>query len=680
MPNLKKPLLAATLGLTLISGQTFAQTHQDYGAEFFEQFAPRTALDMIGRVPGFQLDEGDFKRGLGQGGANVLINGERLTGKNDVGGQLGRIVAANVIRIEILDGASLDIPGLSGQVANIITKSSGRTGTWSWAPEFRENQIGNFNHVHVTISGEWKALSYSAELRNESRRNGNQGPETLTFADGTLFEVRDEIARFNADTPGAILDLTWKPLPEHVGNLNLEYNQFNFNGSEISDRRAITADGDNLQTQFSNAEDEWNAQIGVDYEFPLGPGKLKTIGYYRMEHSPTINRFDVFELTGEQSSGSRFSRVADEGEAIARSEYSWSPREGRDWQLGVEGAFNFLDIEAGLLVFDENDFIEEALDGATSRVEERRAETTVTHSRALSPKWDIQASLGAEYSELSQTGGLAGGLRREFFRPKGFVSATYKPADNLSIRTRLEREVGQLNFFDFISSVDVRDDLGSTGNVNLVPDQSWLGSVEFDRDFGQGNTFKVRFYGALISDLLDRIPIGLDGDAVGNIDNARRYGFDIDATLKGDKWGWKGTQLDLEFDLRDSDVDDPLTSIGRRLNNDKTSFWRVNFRHDIPDTDWAYGIEANQFVNAPVFRLNTINDFHFDGPWGVAFLEHKDVFGMKVVLSLRNLFNGSDDFERQIFTDRRDQGVLDFTEFSSRTFGQFVNIEFSGTF
>ncbi len=676
MLNLKKPLLAVTLGLTLISAEVMAQTKQNFEADFFEQFAPRTALDMVSRVPGFQLDSSDFKRGLGQGGANVLINGERVTGKTDVGSQLNRIVAANVTRIEILDGAALDIPGLSGQVANIVTKNSGISGTWSWAPEFRENQVGNLTHIHFTISGERGNLSYAVELRNESQRNGHEGRETLTFADGTLFELRDEIARFYADNPGAIWDLTWKPLPNHVGNLNLEYNQFNFNGAELSDRRAITVDGNDLQTQFSNAEDEWNAQIGADYEFPLGAGKFKTIGFYRMEHSPTINRFDVFELTGVQSSGSRFFRVADEGEAIARTEYSWSPSEGRDWQLGVEGAFNFLDIESDLLVFDGDAFVEEALDGATSRVEEQRVEATLTHSRALSSRFDVQTSIGAEYSEISQTGGLA----RSFFRPKGFVAATYKPTENLSIRTKVEREVGQLSFFDFISSVDIQNDLGSTGNINLVPDQSWLGSIEFDRDFGNGNTFKIKFYGALISDLVDRIPIGLDGDAVGNIDKAQRYGFDIDATLKGDKWGWKGTQLDLEFDLRDSDVTDPLTSIGRRLNNDKTSFWRASFRHDIPDTDWAYGISAEQFVASPTFRLNTINDFDFNGPWGSAFIEHKDVLGMKVVVSLRNLFDGTDDFKRQFFTDRRDQGVLGFTESRSRSFGRFVNIEFSGTF
>ncbi len=689
------PMMAAAQDAAVASSNAQDRVFE---AAFFENYAPTTALDMISRVPGFQLDGGDFKRGLGQGGANVLINGERLTGKNEVGGQLSRIAAANVVRIEIVDGASLDIPGLSGDVANITTKTTGVSGTWSWAPQFRKRQKANWGHFHLTVSGETGDLSYSAELRQESQRNGHWGPETLTAADGTLFETRDENARYYSEVPGATLDLNWKPKEDHVGNLNLEYNQFNFNGSEISDRRAVTSRGEDLQTQFSNAEDEWNAKIGADYEFPFLSGKLKTIGYYRAEHSPTVSRFDVFELNGTQTSGSRFFQTADEGEAIGRVEYSWAPQEGRDWQFGVEGAFNFLNIEQDLLLYDGQDFVDEPLMSDT-RVEEQRAEATLTHSRPLSPKWDIQASLGVEYSEISQTGDAvsdpSGEVVRDFIRPKGFLAATYKPNDDLSIRFRAEREVGQLSFFDFISSVDVRDDLGNAGNVNLVPSQSWLGSVEFDRDFGNGNTFKVKFYGAQITDLVDRIPVEIPidtdddgepddiefGDAVGNIDStAYRYGFDANATIKGDKWGWKGTQLDLRFDWRDSSVDDPLTLRSRRLNNDKETYWSAQFRHDIPNSDWAYGFFTDQFVNAPAFRLNTINDFHFDGPWGSAFIEHKDVLGMKVKLELLNLFDASDDFERQIFTDRRDVGELDFIESNSRKFDRFINIEFSGTF
>ncbi|RZV40318.1 MAG: hypothetical protein EX271_10125 [Acidimicrobiales bacterium] len=642
-----------------------------YEPAFFTAYAPRTAFDMIGRIPGFQLQDADNKRGLGQGGANILINKKRLSGKTDARDQLGRITAANVVRIEILEGASLNIPGLTGQVANIVTKNKGVTGTWEWRPEWRENLQADLLDGQVSVSGETGNLAYSATLKNESFRNGNFGPESLYTPDGVVFERRDEVQTSNGDNPGASLDLTWTPKPDHVGNLNLEYNQFNFNSRETSKRSGLLPRGEDLETLFSRAEDEWNFEAGGDYELPVGPGKLKMIGYYAFERSPSISRFDIFDPVLGQTEGIRFFRDADEAETIARTEYSWTPSQGRDWQFSLEGAFNYLDIDSRL---EELNITPDPAE--LDRVEEKRAEATITHTRTISPQWDVQASVGGEYSEISQ----AGGLTRDFYRPKGFISTTYKPDDSFSIRTKIEREVGQLNFFDFISSVSVQDDFDQAGNANLVPEQSWIGEMEFGKDFCQGNTFKARFYGELISDLVDRIPIGLDGDAVGNIDSATRYGVDFTATIKGERWGLDGMQLDLGLDLRTSSVDDPLLGFSRRLNDDKIYYWQIDFRHDIPSTEWAYGFYADQFHESEVYRLETIQQFNFPVPFSIIYIEHKDVFGLKVRADVRNLFGSSDDFTRTVYTDRRDLGVVDFIEDRSRPFGSFVRVTVSGTF
>ncbi len=650
-----------------------------FDAAYFAAFSPNTALEMISRIPSFTIAFAENKRGLGQGGANVLINGKRITGKTDAGSQLGRIAAENVVHIEILDGASLDIPGLSGQVANVVTKTSGLTGTWSWEPEFRRRQDFTDGHFHLTLSGELSNWSYSAEVRQESRRNGNWGRETITQADGTLIETRDERLSRVIDIPGVIIDLTWKPDNERIANFNLEYNKFNFSGTEISARNAVTSAGTTLDSVFSRAEDETNGSISADYEFPFAAGKLKTIGYYRFEESPVRTIFNIFDRFGaqEQIDGSRFTQQADESEAILRTEYSWKKNENQDWQAGIEAAFNVLDITAELEILDAaGNFIQEILTGANSRVEEQRAEVTLTHTRTLSEKLDLQFSLGGEYSELIQTGGL----QREFTRPKGFIASTYKPDKSLSIRAKIEREVGQLNFFDFISSVNINEDQSTTGNVNLIPSQSWRGELEFDKDFGQGNKLIVTLYGSQISDLVDRIPIGVDGDAVGNIDSASQYGVETNLSILGDQWGWNGTELKIGAEYTNSDVTDPLTGASRRLNGDQISFWEVEFRHDIPESLWAYGFFLEQRKQAPVFRIDSIRQFNFDGPFSSAFIEHKNFFGMKINASVRNIFSGTDDFSQRIFTDRRDLGVLDFTEARSRNIDPFFNVKISGTF
>ena len=381
-------------------------------------------------------------------------------------------------------------------------------------------------------------------------------------------------------------------------------------------------------------------------------------------------------MDGQQQDGSIFDRLADESESIARAEYSWAPVEGRDWTFGLEGAFNVLDIESNLQIFENGVFAEEALDGATNRVEERRAETTLTHSRALSTKWDLQLSAGVEYSKLEVVGERSDG----FIRPKGYARATYKPKDGTSIRLDIERRVGQLSFFDFIASVDVVDNIDQVANVDLVPEQDWRGGLEYDRDFGKGFTVNINPYVRFISDLVDRIPIGDDGDAVGNIDKALLYGIDLNTSIKGDRWGWDGTQFDLDIQWRDSRVDDPVTLNPRQISRDRKTFWHARIRHDIPNSEWAYGGGGREYADYKGFRLFTTDNPTLERPIVYAFIEHKDFYGIKVKAEVTNLIGSSENSTREVYTDRRDRGVLDFTEFQSRKSGPILNIEFSGAF
>ena len=110
-------------------GQTATpgNTRSTFTPEDFARFAPRNALDMARQVPGFAIRTGDGARGLGQADTNVILNGRRISGKsNGPVEALQRIAVDDVVRLELVDGASLDIGGLSGQVLNVITRSSGR--------------------------------------------------------------------------------------------------------------------------------------------------------------------------------------------------------------------------------------------------------------------------------------------------------------------------------------------------------------------------------------------------------------------------------------------------------------------------------------------------------------------------------------------------------------------------
>ena len=168
---------------------------------------------MVSRVPGFTLqDGGGGERGFGQASLNILINGRRPSSKSsDAGDILGRIPANKVERIDIADGASLDIPGLSGQVANIITSEGKLSGSWKYSARFEEGTEPQLLEGEFSLSGSRDNLEYVASLDIGQFTFTEVGEEQFFDGNGNLFEDRSEDIFFYGNRPGASLNLTYIP-------------------------------------------------------------------------------------------------------------------------------------------------------------------------------------------------------------------------------------------------------------------------------------------------------------------------------------------------------------------------------------------------------------------------------------------------------------------------------------
>lgn len=658
-----------------------AQTQRLFVPTDFAEYAPRTALDMVNRIPGFSLEGGnDQGRGLGQGGANLLINGARVSGKSQgPRDTLSRIPADQVIRIEIVEGATLNIPGLAGDVANVIVKTGTTSGSWDWRGRFRPRARGALGNGDVSISG--KAFGFDATASVTARADSvfGDGPEEFIDASGVVFESAFEEFDRQFQDVEVNLSLSREFANGGVLNLNGEFGTFNFNLTEASFRDALTTRGSSDDTYFLSYEDEEEGELSADYAFPLGVGTLKLIGVYGWEHSPTRSQFEVFSDTTGLVGGSRFDRVADEAELIGRAEYGWIPTDGRSWQLAVETVYNSLDLDSALFsAGSDGNYAPVTLDDPSAKVEEFRSEITLTHNRDITDKLSIQGSLGVEYSELSQSG--AQNRTREFVRPKGFLNTTYKYSDSLDLRLEVARRVGQLDFFDFIDSLDLQLDQDNFGNADLVPVQFWNFAVEAEKDFGQGNTVLLRLFYEDIEDIVDRIPLTDGGDAVGNLDSAMAYGAIIESTIKGEKFGIDGLEINLEYIIQLHEVEDPLTFETRRINGRNNSNIEVDFRYDIPNTDWALGGGFEKEREAPNVRITEISQFDFNEPFSNLFIQHKDVYGMTATFTLANVRDVKERFRRDIWEGRRNETPFDRIEQRERQFGTFVQIGLSGTF
>ena len=199
------------------------------------RFAPKSALDMVREIPGFAIRASDDdRRGFGQASGNILIDGKRISGKaNDAEAALGRINARDVVRIEIVEGATLDVPGLSGQVANVITSVDGLSGNFRWSPQFRTRQTeARLLDAEVAVTGRSGALDYAFSLSNVSERLGNDGPEFALDGNGALADLREEMLNWYQDTPRAAATFKYQTPGGSIANLNLAYERYYFSAHE----------------------------------------------------------------------------------------------------------------------------------------------------------------------------------------------------------------------------------------------------------------------------------------------------------------------------------------------------------------------------------------------------------------------------------------------------------------
>lgn len=656
-----------------------ANTRRTFTPEDFARFAPRSALDMARQIPGFSIRSGDGSRGLGQADTNVLINGRRISGKsNGPVEALQRIPADDVVRLELVDGASLDIGGLTGQVLNVITSNTGRvSGQFQYNPQFRSRGTpARLLDGSIAIAGGGPQSEWTLALENDSNRRGNDGIERVFDSAGSLIDTRDEQSNFNSDRLSLSGSFARTANNGNVLNLTGEVQGFFFTETETSDRSGTISDVDRSRL-FSREEDEFNFEIGADYQFAFGPGQLKLIGLHRFENSPTASQSVTTFADGSPAEGSRFDQVADEFETIARAEYSL-PGLGGDLLFAAEGVRNILDIDAALDVLNDTGAFQPVdLPGATARVDEDRAELSVTYGRPLADNLQFQASFGGEYSQISQSGPL--GQTRTFYRPKGFIALDWRASENANISGRVERVVGQLNFFDFLASVDLNQDRQDVTNADLVPQQSWVFEIEATFGLGELGSLNLRTFYEDITDIVDQIPIEGGGQAPGNVPSAEFYGFDGDVTLLSEGFGWRGTRLDIGIAVRDSSVLDPLLGTPRQLSGIHQIEFDFEARHDFPDTPWAIGGSARWQDNAPNVRLDEIalrsEPFGFIG----VFVENKDVAGLTLRASARNLTDRADRFDRTVFVDRQ-TGEIDFVEDRDRGFGMIFTLNIEGSF
>jgi len=681
-------LLAGFASLALIVTNANAQSAGAsdniivYQPGFFDIYNPVTALDMVRQIPGFSIQNGNRARGFGSTAGNVLVDGERPNTKTtSLSEILQRIPKERVAKIELVTGAvaGLDMRGLS-RVVNVILIVGDTKNQTSWT----------FNLVswpkRIIPSGEiiqsFKLFGADVSLGLQRNVRAPRNTETKGFfnANDVLFEQRSarnqmefrewqpHITVARKQDNGDTINFTGKTWRWKWQRTRIEETS-SFAGSSPVFERYDLASSNNNGNGF---------EVGGDYEKKLGENKsAKLIFFQRTDSRYSNDLFEVFSQNGFNSATRILSKTAN-NESIVRSVFNWEQSSKNSLEASIEGAYNSLD--AGLDLFRDTGagFQPIIIPIANTKVNEKRSEAAISWITKPASGVTIESEVKYEISRIAQSGDASRSRLFQFIKPN--VNLTWDRNSRDQIRLSVKRVVGQLNFRNFATSVDIIDDQTNVGNAELKPDSTWSINAAFERKLGKKGVFILRGNQSWISDVRDQVPINNLFDAPGNIGNGTSWKISAEARLPTNLLGLKDGIFTISGGLGDSSVTDPLTGQSREQSFRVDDFFNVKFRQDITKSKVAWGFDYS--IMSPSRSAFLFSDrIGYSGIGRLnAFVETTKINGMTINLSLRNALNSTNSRTRRNYLGTRDLGIIKTTEFRRRLDGRTVRLTLRGTF
>ena len=696
---LKKSLLFSLALMLTVNASSYLNANEDnkivYEKDYFEQFNITNANDALKRIPGVESigsrnsenyePGGSRKRGFGSSGTQILINGERQSSKsNSIIKTLERINADSLIRIEVIRGseAGLDVRS-DGVIVNIIADSSlsKSSGTWSTALGFLTSGDSNWRGTASwatkikntdLVLGLERIGDLNSRKYNEFTVDQEQSllylrlRETIEYQSGNRINL-DLNSKINDKNILRINTLVWfdgkenSPqiqeyfLPTDIKNENF-YKKINWDRKENNDGWEFGGD--------------WEHQINKNNSF-----KLRVVLTEENEDQIDISFLDDTINSYKNSSETNNRK---ENERIIRLSFNKLIGKSSSLEYGVESAYNKLDRTFNLIYLDSDGKQTSAgLINTSGEVEEDRYEGFLSYNLPLSNKIRAELALNYEWSEISQSGDV--NLSREFQYWKPRIDLKWDYKENRQLRLNIERNVGQINFDDFISSFDQFEETIRAGNPDLKPETSWELKLEHEwRLPNDGGVITLKGLASEIDGPVDRLPI--DGYAgIGNLGSGERTQARIDGSIRINEL-LKGGVFRFMGYLQSTEVNDPVTNIKRDFSWYKRWETMIGIRQDVPGGKYNWGIMYRSQSQFNIYDPYLWGRFAQDPTLGFVFtakinpqlnlnLMAKNIIGTNFGFGRKLIYNG--------FKSNNDlliQENFDINEHS------FFKIELEGTF
>lgn len=631
-----------------------------YQPEQLQEGQPNNALDMLNRVPGFNVDVGDNVRGFEGAAGNVLIDGARPASKSDNLEQiLIRIPVSQVARIDIIRGGApgIDMQGQS-VLANVVRKDGGgfRGVLAVSGTQVYDGRTG----AALRTEGSGKIGQTGWELGFVGGRGfddgAGDGPRVRLDPNGTVL-IRSEVDSEGEGDNGTFTGALERPFAGGEARVNGRYYFDHFEYDE-NNRRSFPAPG--LELSWDDY-DETSYELGGRWARPLGARtRLELVALNSGEHQEIVSAYS-FGATSEQ-----FSLDRTYGESIGRGVLRFTQSPQISWEVGGEGAFNWLESETAYV----QNGAPVALPAANVRVEELRGEVFAKTTWKPSADWTFEGGLRGEGSAISSEGDVSLEKTLYFIKPR--VTAAWAATPATQIRFRLEREVGQLDFDDFVADSSLNTGMVTAGNPDLEPEQAWVAEAAVERRFWEKGAVVLTLRHFAIEGVIDRAPIfdpsGSVFDAPANLGDGIKQELALDITLPLDRLGVPRGQLKTNGVWRRSEVDDPTTGESREISGLRHLEWEAHFTQDVPAWNATWGVDAYSAWRETYYRYDQIQTRKLK-TFVVPFYDWKPRPDLSIRFEVRNATSRGFRNTRQVFTGPRDANPLQFIDDRDVQFG-----------
>ncbi|MDA0687135.1 MAG: hypothetical protein O2948_00715 [Proteobacteria bacterium] len=688
-----------------------------YPAEYFTEWQPITAQDMLARIPGQDASgpgrggggpPGGFTgnptrggRGLGAGssGTEIMINGKRTAGKNQSASSLlGRIAASQVQEIQIIRGTSgeLDVRG-SSQVINVILLEELSSSSISYEAAVNYAQDDTINPGGtVALNGQRGSFDYLLTLRSQPRYSNELNNESSILGD---FSPNDTVIE-ERTRDGENNELSFNLGYAFTDNSRLQVNGLFAQRDAPTDVERVTTD---LRTNpvgllvereaLPNERDNW--EFGGDYEYTFANGaRFKLLGIANHDDNASQRqRFQRFADNSEELNLFLDTKAITE-ERIVRGSYTFDLFESQSVELGMERAQTTLDSKLQLGSLFGTGAPNPAVGGlpnvrvskATSVVEEIRVEPFAIHNWRINPQLTLESSLLYETSEITQSGDVSNQRDFDFIKPK--FDLRYDITPTFQVRGTIERIVNQLSFADFVAANDDQDNDSNTlaGNANLRQQTQWRYSLNSEyrlpNDVG---VLSAEFFYADHEDVIDWLDVSTSETNLvsvnGNIGDGVEYGANLNASIRMGMIGLPNLLVNSTLNVQDSDVMDPFLGIERRFRFYQRGRFTLTTRHDIPQWRFNWGIQYFDRIDGGMFMYD-LQDFEWTvgDPFHGVFAEIRDRRGITYRLDVRQTSDGAQCRERWRFDGRLSDGILEELEYRCTHGGVQPSFTVTGTF